>query len=133
MKSSAQLVEEWTANTRTRACAPICIRPLRPDDREREIALSSLFPNDRATSGCSRRSRFSRQPESSSSRTQVARGSATAGIDCPPYPARASLSEGEHNARAVWIGGGRDIGDHSRVDGDSLQLKIIHPRLEDFR
>ena len=36
---SAELLASWTWHTRTRSGAPFCIRPLRPDDREREIAF----------------------------------------------------------------------------------------------
>jgi RimJ/RimL family protein N-acetyltransferase len=36
---SAELFAQWTASARTRAGVQICIRPLRPDDREREIAF----------------------------------------------------------------------------------------------
>lgn len=32
-------IEQWTSHPRTRAGVRICIRPLRPDDREREIAF----------------------------------------------------------------------------------------------
>lgn len=40
--------EEWTASVRTRTGAQVCIRPLRPDDREREIAfLNSLSGQSR--------------------------------------------------------------------------------------
>jgi RimJ/RimL family protein N-acetyltransferase len=42
---------QWTACERTHAGAQICIRPLRPDDREREIAFIS---------GLSERSRYFR-------------------------------------------------------------------------
>ena len=34
-----QPIERWTSHPRTRAGLRICIRPLRPDDREREIAF----------------------------------------------------------------------------------------------
>jgi RimJ/RimL family protein N-acetyltransferase len=38
----------WTTQARTRDGAPICIRPLRPDDRDREIAfIESLSPESR--------------------------------------------------------------------------------------
>lgn len=36
---SAELLAQWTASARTRAGVQISIRPLRPDDREREIAF----------------------------------------------------------------------------------------------
>jgi RimJ/RimL family protein N-acetyltransferase len=36
---SAELFAQWTASARTRAGVQISIRPLRPDDREREIAF----------------------------------------------------------------------------------------------
>ncbi|HKQ12682.1 MAG TPA: GNAT family N-acetyltransferase [Steroidobacteraceae bacterium] len=36
---SAELLERWTTRALTRAGVQICIRPLRPDDREREIAF----------------------------------------------------------------------------------------------
>jgi acetyltransferase len=36
---SAELLTQWTVCARTRAGAQILIRPLRPDDREREIAF----------------------------------------------------------------------------------------------
>lgn len=42
---------QWTACARTHAGVPICIRPLRPDDREREIAFIN---------GLSERSRYFR-------------------------------------------------------------------------
>jgi acetyltransferase len=38
---SAELLAQWTASARTRAGVQISIRPLRPDDREREIAFIS--------------------------------------------------------------------------------------------
>ena len=34
-----QLIEQWTSHPATRTGVRICIRPLRPDDREREIAF----------------------------------------------------------------------------------------------
>jgi RimJ/RimL family protein N-acetyltransferase len=34
-----QTIEQWTSHPRTRAGVRICIRPLRADDREREIAF----------------------------------------------------------------------------------------------
>lgn len=39
MASNAELFTQWTAYARTHAGVQICIRPLRPDDREREIAF----------------------------------------------------------------------------------------------
>jgi RimJ/RimL family protein N-acetyltransferase len=36
---SSELVKQWASCERTRAGVQICIRPLRPDDREREIAF----------------------------------------------------------------------------------------------
>jgi RimJ/RimL family protein N-acetyltransferase len=42
------VVEEWTSCVRTRNDVQICIRPLRPDDREREIAfMNSLSERSR--------------------------------------------------------------------------------------
>lgn len=44
----AELLERWTSYVRTRAGARVCIRPLRPDDREREIAfINSLSERSR--------------------------------------------------------------------------------------
>jgi RimJ/RimL family protein N-acetyltransferase len=48
---SSGLFEQWTSCERTRAGAQICMRPLRPDDREREIAFIN---------GLSERSRYFR-------------------------------------------------------------------------
>jgi RimJ/RimL family protein N-acetyltransferase len=43
-----QLLGQWTSQTRTRDGAPFCIRPLRSDDRTREIAfLDSLSERTR--------------------------------------------------------------------------------------
>jgi acetyltransferase len=45
---SAELLEKWTSRVRTRGDLEICIRPLRPDDRQREIAfISSLSERSR--------------------------------------------------------------------------------------
>jgi RimJ/RimL family protein N-acetyltransferase len=49
--TSAEFLEQWTVSVRTRAGAQICIRPLRPDDRDREIAFIN---------GLSERSRYFR-------------------------------------------------------------------------
>jgi RimJ/RimL family protein N-acetyltransferase len=35
----SRLIEQWTSRPRTRAGVQMCIRPLRPDDRAREIAF----------------------------------------------------------------------------------------------
>ena len=44
----AGLVENWTSHVRARNDVQICIRPLRPDDREREIAfINSLSERSR--------------------------------------------------------------------------------------
>jgi RimJ/RimL family protein N-acetyltransferase len=44
----AELIEKWTSHVRVRSGAQICIRPLRPDDREREIAfINSLSERSR--------------------------------------------------------------------------------------
>jgi RimJ/RimL family protein N-acetyltransferase len=44
----AELIEKWTSYVRTRNDVEICIRPLRPDDREREIAfINSLSERSR--------------------------------------------------------------------------------------
>lgn len=44
----AELIEKWTSYVRTRNDVQICIRPLRPDDREREIAfINSLSERSR--------------------------------------------------------------------------------------
>jgi acetyltransferase len=48
---SAALCEQWTLRPRTRDGVQICVRPLRPDDREREIAFIN---------GLSERSRYFR-------------------------------------------------------------------------
>lgn len=44
----AELIEKWTSYVRTRNDVEICIRPLRPEDREREIAfINSLSERSR--------------------------------------------------------------------------------------
>jgi RimJ/RimL family protein N-acetyltransferase len=44
----AELAEKWTSYVRTRNDVQICIRPLRPDDRQREIAfINSLSQRSR--------------------------------------------------------------------------------------
>jgi acetyltransferase len=44
----AELIEKWTSWVRARSGTQICIRPLRPDDREREIAfINSLSERSR--------------------------------------------------------------------------------------
>lgn len=48
---SAELCRQWTYLVQTRAGVQVCIRPLRPDDREREIAFIG---------GLSERSRYFR-------------------------------------------------------------------------
>jgi RimJ/RimL family protein N-acetyltransferase len=48
---STELCKQWTERVRTSAGVQICIRPLRPDDREREIAF---------VNGLSERSRYFR-------------------------------------------------------------------------
>ena len=45
---SADLLAKWTLQTRTRTGAPLCIRPLCPGDRQREIAfINSLSDESR--------------------------------------------------------------------------------------
>ena len=44
----AELIEKWTSHVRTPSDLQICIRPLRPDDRAREIAfINSLSERSR--------------------------------------------------------------------------------------
>jgi acetyltransferase len=45
---STELLTRWTLQTFTRTGTPICVRPLRPDDREREIEfINSLSDESR--------------------------------------------------------------------------------------
>ena len=45
---TTELLEKWTSHVRTPGGVQICIRPLRPDDREREIAfINSLSERSR--------------------------------------------------------------------------------------